>query len=411
MRVLFTALAVLVIAIVLGWFLQQTPGGLIFTYKEWIIQTSLGMFVLAFIVVFLLVYFLFWLARKLIRLPADLSRWTEYRRRRRSEKFLTQGLLSMMEDNWPEAERAFRKGATYSQTPLVNYLGAAQAAYRQGGADRCDRYLRLARRHDEATNPAVGLTRARLQINQKQIEQANDTLSTLQREQPGHNQVKIMLLETAAEMKDWTRAAELLKECERRGLLPAEQIKAKQLTFYVGLLRQAGAAKDRAALEKIWADIPNKLKKEFYLIEVYVTERLRHADSSDCEGLLRRALKKKWDLELVRLFGLVEGKNLMQQLDFAEKYLPRFPEDAVLLLTLGRLCKKNQLWGKARSYLEQSIEVQPNPEACQELASLLEQQGDHAAAAKYYQEGLKIANSLRVSGETTASLVKVIEKY
>ncbi len=409
MRPLFAALAVLIIAVVMGWLLQQASGGLVFTYNEWVIQTSLGLFILAFIVLFLLVYFLFWLVRKLIRLPADLSRWSEYRRRRRSEKFLTQGLLSMMEDNWPEAERAFRKGAAYSQTPLVNYLGAAQAAHRQGGAGRSDRYLRLAHRHDEASNPAVGLARARLQISQKQVEQAYHTLVSLNREQPGHDQVKIALLETAAEMKDWTRAAELLKECERSGLLPADQVKAKQLTFYAGLLQQAGAGKDRPALEKLWQEIPNKLKKECYLIEVYVTERLRHADSSDCEALLRRALRKEWDFELVRLFGLVEGKNLKQQLGFAEKYLARFPRDAALLLTLGRLCKKTQLWGKAKTYLEQSLEVQPNPEACQELATLLEQQGEHAAAAGYYQQGLNIATTLRTSGETADSLVEIKE--
>jgi HemY protein len=39
-----------------------------------------------------------------------------------------------------------------------------------------------------------------------------------------------------------------------------------------------------------------------------------------------------------------------------------------LLLTLGRLCLQNSLWGKARDYLENSLQVQRNPEACAELA-------------------------------------------
>ena len=107
--------------------------------------------------------------------------------------------------------------------------------------------------------------------------------------------------------------------------------------------------------------------------------------------MLRRALKRQWDPELARLFGLVEGRNLKRQLAFAENSLSRFPRDAALLLTLGRLCKKLQLWGRARSYLEQSNEAQPNPEACQELATLLEQQGEHAAARMYLQQGLNLA--------------------
>ena len=402
MRVLFTLLAVLLAAVALGWWLQDSPGAVIFTYQEWMVQTSLVVFVLASIVLFLLAYFLFRVLRKLLGLPGDFRRWSEYRRRHRSEKFLNQGLLSMMEGNWSGAQRAFRKGAAYSRAPLVNYLGAAQAAYRQGDTDSCERYLGLARRHDEAGSPAVGLTLARLQMDQRQVAQANDTLTSLKHE---HEQVKLMLLETATEMKDWARAASLFRECRRRGLMSAEQARAKQLTFQAGLLRQAGDGQDRAALESAWRSIPNKLKKESSLIGAYVRERLRQGDSSDCEALLRRALKRQWDPELVRLYGLVEGRNLKTQLEFAGNWLSQFPRDAELLLTLGRLSKKNHLWGKARSYLEQSIQARPDPATCQELATLLEQQGEHAAARSYFQEGLNLATGAHETGETGTALV------
>ena len=79
-----------------------------------------------------------------------------------------------------------------------------------------------------------------------------------------------------------------------------------------------------------------------------------------------------------------------------------------MLLTLGRLCKKNHLWGKAKAYLERSIEAQPNPEAYQELATLLEQQGEPVAAAAYYQKGLNMAATLRTNpGPATDSLVEI----
>ena len=47
--------------------------------------------------------------------------------------------------------------------------------------------------------------------------------------------------------------------------------------------------------------------------------------------------------------------------------------------------------GKARSYLQDSIAVQPAAEAYQELALLLEQQGEHAVAGTYFQKGLALA--------------------
>ena len=404
MRILFTLLLVLLLAVGLGWLLQQTSGGVVFAYKDWIIQTSLVVFVLLFIILFLLVYVLFRSLRKLLQLPADVRRWSEFRRRRRSEKFLNQGLLAMIEGDWPEAERAFRKGAACSRAPLVNYLGAAQAAHRQGDAGACDRYLELAQQHNDTGSPAPGLARARLQMDQRQVAAADDTLNSLE---PGHEQVKLMLLETAAEMQDWTRATGLLRECRRRGLVSADQARAKQLDCYAGLLQQAGGEQDRAALDEVWRGIPYRLKKEGVLIGAYVKERLQLGDSSDCETVLRRALKRRWDPELVLLFGQVEGSNPKRQLEFAESFLSRFPEDAALFLTLGRLCTKNHLWGKARSYLEQAAHARPEPGTCRELATLLEQQGEHAAARTWYRQGLTLATTAPEAAVATGAMVPI----
>lgn len=176
---------------------------------------------------------------------------------------------------------------------------------------------------------------------------------------------------------------------------------AERLTRCVERLRQAGG--ERPALEQAWRAVPGRLKRDSRLLRAYVTERLRHEDQEDCEGLLRHALRKKWDPELTRLFGLVDGKDLKRQLDFAEKHLARFPEDAALLLTLGRLCKKNRLWGKARAYLTQSLDAQASPEASLELATLLEQQGASAEAARHYRQGLNAAVECRLEAGPDSS--------
>jgi HemY protein len=59
-----------------------------------------------------------------------------------------------------------------------------------------------------------------------------------------------------------------------------------------------------------------------------------------------------------------------------------------LLLTLGRLCLQNRLWGKARDYLESSLRLQRSPETCAELARLLAQLGDTERSNLLFQEGL-----------------------
>ena len=296
-----------------------------------------------------------------------------------------------MEGDWRNAEKAFNKGAGFSRHPMLNYLFAARAAQQQGEVQRRDHYLRLAHEYGTGSGIAVGLTQAELQLNQHQTEQAYATLRHLAGQKPGEEQIKLMMLEASSELKDWQQSLELLRDLEKKNVLPLERIRSKQLEVYAGLLRNAGESGDREYLEKEWQSIPKKLRSEFYLIEVYVNERLRYPGTVDCEDLLRRVLKKKWDAALVRLYGLVEGESAQKQMRFAERLLAIHRRDAVLLLTLGRLARRNSLWGKARTYLEESIAMHPYPETYHDLATLLVQQGDNIAASRCFQEGLALA--------------------
>jgi HemY protein len=61
------------------------------------------------------------------------------------------------------------------------------------------------------------------------------------------------------------------------------------------------------------------------------------------------------------------------------------------LLSLGRLCKHNKLWGKARSYLNASIGIKPHSDAYKELGQLLEQLNEHSQAVECYHKGLLLA--------------------
>jgi HemY protein len=92
----------------------------------------------------------------------------------------------------------------------------------------------------------------------------------------------------------------------------------------------------------------------------------------------------------VRLFGLVEGQDASRQLKRAESWLALHPNDPDLLLAAARLCLRNELWGKARSYLESVLASRPTPEAYQEYGKLLSRLGETDAAAEAYRDGLDL---------------------
>ena len=66
------------------------------------------------------------------------------------------------------------------------------------------------------------------------------------------------------------------------------------------------------------------------------------------------------------------------------------------------MCISRSLWGKAKSYLEISIAINPMPENYLKLARLLEEHmDDQAGAQEYYRQGLHL-----LAGDNNASVVE-----
>jgi HemY protein len=114
------------------------------------------------------------------------------------------------------------------------------------------------------------------------------------------------------------------------------------------------------------------------------------------EEVVRDTLRRGYDRDLVYLYGLIEGKEKDKQLSTAEKWLEGNERDPVLLLTLGRLCIRHQLWGKARSYLEASLGIEPRSDTYRELGRLLEKINQPKEAAEFYRKGLILAQEERL---------------
>jgi HemY protein len=95
-------------------------------------------------------------------------------------------------------------------------------------------------------------------------------------------------------------------------------------------------------------------------------------ECADAQRLIEDALDEQWDSGLAALYGDCAQGDALGRIARAEKWLHEQPGDAALLLTLGRLCRYQQLWGKAESYLEASLSQQPSRAAHVELARLLD---------------------------------------
>jgi len=106
--------------------------------------------------------------------------------------------------------------------------------------------------------------------------------------------------------------------------------------------------------------------------------------------LLERQLERQWDAALIELYGrdtgdAADSADTAARIAHAEDWLQRHPQEAGLLVTLGRLCMRQQLWGKAQSYLEASLSVSETREAHLELARMADALGREAEANRHYR--------------------------
>ena len=189
------------------------------------------------------------------------------------------------------------------------------------------------------------------------------------------------------QLNDWENLQKLLPRLEKHSRIRPETLDQWTVRVHSENLNRAA---DGEAVLHAWKQVPKRLQKNMTLLDAYYSGLIRTGLNQKAEKDLAAALKAEWRGPLVRLFGLVEGPDPSKQLKRAESWLANRGEDPDLLLAAARLCLRNELWGKARSYLEAVISLRPTPEVFQEYGRLLNQLGEADAAADAYRDGLNL---------------------
>ena len=399
--ILLALLAVIAIALALP---MGTVGGteagagyIQIIYRDWTIETSLVVFVALMLLLFAVCYGILRVWATARRFP---KRWRELQAQRQLNKArsgLTNGLVRLSEGAWTEAEQLLTQHAEHSDAPILNYLAAARAAQELGAETRRDIYLNLAQQSKPENTFAVELSQARLQFDYKQPQQALDTLLNLDSATRRHAPVLKLFMKVYSELQQWESLIDLLPHLRKANIINEAQSDALERNAYTQLLARAASVpgrvdattdQDATALLKAWQQVPPKVRAYENVISEYVRGLINKGLSDQAELALHEIINKEWNENLVHLYGLAAGVDSAKQLARAELWLNKHESNAMLLLTLGRLCLRTRLWGKARRYLEASVMATPHPEAYHTLAQLLERLGEHEKALDCYRKGL-----------------------
>lgn len=403
MRKLLLGIAlIIVIGGLVAWQMLENSGYVLIAVGNYTIDMSLW----TLLILLFAVWVVLRMVRSLLKISIepgqkflrDRASHRQQRYRQRTEK----GLLQFIEGHWSQARNSLKKGAKHSETPLLNYLAAANAAYELGDRAEAKQLLLKAEQSSSGSDLAVGLAQAKMYLNEERYEEALAILKRLHQSSPEHLVVLRLLARAYRGLKDWRQLEKLLPDFRRFNVYDkASQLKI-EAEVYAALMAdivvRGSSNKDSSQSQKnidelmqLWHDMPRKLKSDQRVLLSYISSLHQLGGSNQAEVLLRKALKSNWDDELVRLYGVVIGADPQKQLLIAEGWLRSRPNDPELMLALGRLSQRNQLWGKAKDYLEHSLSLKAQPDTYAELARLMVQMGEPEKSAQYYQQGLVLS--------------------
>ncbi|AZD95663.1 MULTISPECIES: heme biosynthesis protein HemY [Pseudomonas] len=377
----------------LGLAIAEHSGYILIAYDSFRYESSLWATLALVAVIWLVIWGIKALIELVMASSGVVNPWSRRNRSRRVQIAIEQGQMDLAEGRWASAQKHLHRAAEAERQPLLYYLGAARAANELGNYEQCDSLLERALERQPQAELAVALSHAQLQTDRGDTEGALSTLQAMHERHPHSVQVLRQLQRLHQQRGDWSAVIRLLPELRKDKVLPANELaelerRAWGENLTLAAHREEDGAVGLQSLNRAWQQLSAAQRQEPQLVLAYAEQLRQLGAEAEAEEVLRVALKRKYDSHLARLYGLLRGSDPARQLQFAEQWLKDHPNDPSLLLTLGRLCLQTSLWGKARDYLESSLRLQRNPEACAELARLLAQLGDTERSNQLFQEGL-----------------------
>ncbi|HFC29551.1 MAG TPA: tetratricopeptide repeat protein, partial [Oceanospirillales bacterium] len=350
---------------------------------------ALGLLLMFVAALWLLIYFIF--------LPKNLLKnFTS----NRSRKSFAKGLLALSEGKWKNAEKLLLTSTKNSPTPELGYMAAARAAIAQNKIEQAFSYL------DEAENSTdnpltVDLTRCELWIKTGKNKQAINLLNRILKSYPNNPRALHLLTQATQNAGHWQRLEEILPKVQRLEVM--QEHKVKQLTQH-SIVEQLNQAQSASELQSIWKRLNKKQKLELNTIQAFAENGLKLGIYDEVAKVAEQTLNKNFNTDLLEIWARLPVEN-HEKIKIGEKWLKKQPENAQLLKILGKLCLENKLWGKAKGYLEKSLNLEPSAQTFKLMARYFDTQGESENALEAYRQAEGTSNQLIVIDNN-----KVIDK-
>lgn len=391
MRIFLSIVILFAAAIGLAIGARFNPGNVVFFYPPYRIDLSLNFFIALAVLAFAVLYALLRAIRSAQQIPQRVTAYRREKREREGNKALRDALKALLEGRFGHAEKAASRAAECPDNAGLSALIGARAAHRMSQSERRDAWLAKVQ-DDPAFKTARLIAMIEMSIDSRQPEKALEAAKELHASGTRHIHALRLALKAHQRAKDWPEALRLTRLLDKRNAVhPALSRRIRELAYEDMLISQAH---DAESIRRVWAGVPAEDRMQ-------PSVALRAARAFGAAGLpdearsvVEKALAVEWDDRLVRAYGNAAGAEgspaLLAQIERCEEWAQSRPDDADLALTLGALCLRQKLWGKAQRHLDQALSDATDSETVREahlkLAQLNEALNQPEQAAAHYRQ-------------------------
>ena len=336
-----------------------------------------------------LVVLLQWInPRKLFQFGYELNE----QRKAKARSGTIEGLLYFTRGNWQSSYNLLTKSIGDKDSSVVNYLAAAYAAHKVGRKDDWTQCLEDAEKTYPKARSTINFLKAQLLFKLGQLEQSVAVLEQLKRSSVNDHSLLFLLKDVYLQLQDWQALKEILPTLEKNQVVDAVVIEQIQMRIFMEELysvcfAMSDSSKEESLLQlnKLWKKAPAKYRENEKVVKHFSELLLQLDAKANAAKAIETAVSKCWSETLVQRYGELDYGVSPQQLIIAEGWLKTRPADANLMLCLGRISMRNELWGKAKEYYKASIKTSPTALAYGELSRLLRHLGEVEASETYLQ--------------------------
>ena len=389
MRWLIRFVLVFALAVAIAMAARYSEGYALLVVPPYRIELSLPVLMFGLFAAFALSYMVLRALTHTLRLPAYVSAFRRRRRERRGFDALQSAWEAFLEGRYGRAQKYAIRAYHLRTAPSLSALLAARAAHALRDFEQRDQWLERAAQVPGESRNARLAAHAEMLLDERRYEEARAILRDMHANGPKQLATLRLLLRAEQGLHNWEEVLRLLRILDKRDARSRPLTEPLRITAIVECLKQKGH--DAEALRAFWKQVRHEDKIEPRVAAAAAQCFIQVGDAREAHRLIAEALARNWTPDLVQLYGECDGEDALERIQRCEEWLHDHPHDAVLLLTLGRLCMYRELWGKAQSYLEASLSLQPSRAAHRELARLYEKIGRETEAERHYRIAADVA--------------------